>query len=160
MTKKLRRHGTSSAVGHVLLLWVIGLLAACGGDSGLTEPDPAVQPFVGTWDAEVFTVTSDADPSIVADIMVNGSFTLNVQPSGAYTATLIFGGILLGPEIGTVTVNSGSTLTLFPTGGTPATSNYTFVRDDYLRLEGPTEFDFNLDEVLEPAQAFIELQRR
>ncbi|MDA0327766.1 MAG: hypothetical protein O2958_01945 [Gemmatimonadetes bacterium] len=73
---------------------MIATLTACGdGGTTVVEVDPLVQPFVGTWDAEVFTVTSDADPSIVADLMVNGTFNLNVQESGLYTATLVFGGI-------------------------------------------------------------------
>ena len=132
---------------------------ACGDDGGNgTEPDPAIAPFVGTWDAEVFTVTSDADPETVADLMVNGTFNINVQPSGTYTATLAFGGIPL-VEIGTLSV-AEDFLTLRPNGGDPATSAYTFVTDDYLRLIGPTEFDFNLDDELEPAEAHIELQRR
>lgn len=144
--------------GMALVLLTVG---ACGGDdsTGPPEEDPdAIAPFVGTWDAEVFTVTSDADPSIVADLMENGSFTINVQPSGTYTATLTFGGIPL-VEIGEISVQ-GDFIILLPNGGEPATSSYEFVRSDYVRLEGPTEFDFNLDGELDPAQAFIELQRR
>jgi hypothetical protein len=154
----MKRRGRRT--GWTLLLGV--LLAACGGDdggNGVVEPDPAVAPFVGTWDAEVFTVTSVADPDIVADLMEHGSFTINVQPSGTYTATLWFGGVQVGVEIGTLSV-SGNFITLKPNGGDTATSEYTFLEDDYLRLEGPTEFDFNLDEELEPAEALIELQRR
>lgn len=136
-------------------------LAACGDDGSPNpiEPDPALAPFVGTWDAEVFTVTSDADPDIVADLMENGSFFINVQPSGTYTASLEFGGIPLSPEIGQMTV-SGDVITLNPNGAESATSKFTFISEEYLRLEGPTEFDFNLDGELEPAQAYIELRRR
>lgn len=152
--------GRGRRSGWSVLLGV--LLVACGGGgggNGIVEPDPAVVPFVGTWDAEVFTLTSVADPDIVADLMVNGSFTINVQPSGTYTATLWFGGVQVGVEIGTLSV-AGGFITLRPNGGDPATSEYTFLEEDYLRLEGPTEFDFNLDEELEPADALIELQRR
>jgi len=136
-------------------------VAACGDDDtpDPVGPDPAIAPFVGTWDAEVFTVTSDADPNIVADLMENGSFFINVQPSGTYTASLEFGGIPLSPEVGMMTV-SGDVITLNPSGADAATSEFTFVSEDYLRLEGPTEFDFNLDGELEPAQAFIELRKR
>ena len=157
----MARRGVSSRCATAWVL-VAALLGGCGGEeggTGIIEPDPAVAPFVGTWDAEVFTVTSDADPGIVADLMEDGSFTINVQPSGTYTATLEFGGLQVGVEIGQLSV-SGSFLTLNPNGNDPATSEYTFVEEDYLRLEGPTEFDFNLDDELEPAQAFIELQRR
>ncbi|MDH3270862.1 MAG: hypothetical protein OEN56_05995 [Gemmatimonadota bacterium] len=143
---------------------LITMLAACGDDKPEEpEVDPAIAPFVGTWDAEVFTVTSVADPSIVADLIgIGGSFTLNIQPSGAYTATLVFSdGETTVPlvEFGSLGV-AGNFITLRPNGGDPATSQYTFVREDYLRLEGPTEFDFNFDDEPDPAEAFIEIQRR
>lgn len=136
------------------------VLAACGDGPGLVDPveDPLIEQFLGTWDAEVFDVTSVADTTIVADLMENGNFTINVQPSGGYTATLTFGGFPL-VEIGQIEVNA-TTIVLRPDGGDPATSSYVFVSDDYVRLEGPTRFDFNLDTVLDPAQGFIELQRR
>jgi hypothetical protein len=94
----------------------------------------------------------------VADLMENGSFVIHVEPSGTYTATLTFGGFPL-VEIGTLAV-SGDFVILRPSGGDPATSAYDFVRSDYLRLDGPTDFDFNLDGELDPAQAHIELQKR
>lgn len=136
------------------------VLPACGDDPVTPPPDEdLVAPFVGTWDAAVFTVTSDADTSVVADLTIDGSFVINVQASGLYTATLTFGGIPL-VEIGQLRPSSDGFVTLQPNGGDPATSSYDFVRADYLVLDGPTEFDFNLDTVLDPAQGYIELQRR
>lgn len=150
---------------------ILAAAAACGGgDNGLlpTEPDEAIEPFVGTWDAEAFKVTSDADTTIVADLLeIGGSFVLNVQPSGQYTAQLAFTatdslGIQPFVEIGQMTVGEGGFLTLRPTTppGDPVTSAFTFIREDYLRLVGPTEFDFNLDGEPDPAELFTELQRR
>ena len=137
------------------------VIGACGGD-GLVDPPidgtDDVAPFVGRWDAEVFTVTSLADTSIVADLMENGSFVINVQPSGNYTATLTFGGIPL-VETGTLSVQ-GDFIVLRPDGGSSATSAYEFIGEDYLLLDGPTEFDFNVDGDLDPARAHIELQRQ
>ncbi len=144
-------------MGYTTVLLVLG---ACG-DDGVEPPVDGtddISAFVGRWDAEVFTVTSDADTSIVADLMENGSFVIHVEPSGTYTATLTFGGFPL-VEIGTLAV-SGDFVILRPSGGDPATSAYDFVRSDYLRLDGPTDFDFNLDGELDPAQAHIELQKR
>lgn len=136
------------------------LVAGCGGEDPVIVDviDPNLEPYVGIWDAEVFEVTSDADPQTVADIMVNGSFTINVEPSGTYTATLVFGGIPL-VEIGLMSASQGI-ITLRPNGGEPVTSAATFLQPDYVRLEGPTEFDFNLDQVPEPAQALIEIRKR
>ncbi|MEM7417438.1 MAG: hypothetical protein AAF389_18245, partial [Gemmatimonadota bacterium] len=139
--------------------WAI-VLSACGGETIVDPPDvDLVAPFVGTWDATVFDVTSDADTSVVADLTIDGEFVINVQASGLYTATLTFGGIPI-VEIGQLRPTSDGFVTLQPNGGDPATSAFDFVRADYLTLDGPTEFDFNLDTVLDPAQAYIELQRR
>jgi len=144
------------------MLVAAGLLAAaCGGDDPI-EPDPAVAPFVGIWDADSLTITNeDPDTTIVANILEFGSFFINVEASGQYTATLNFGGAAI-PEIGQLSV-SGGTMTLtpsYPAGRSPATSTYSFLADDFLILDGPTEFDFNLDGTPEPAQAHFELQRR
>lgn len=137
----------------------VAVLAGCGGENGIVEPDPAIAPFVGTWDAEVFTVTNNANPTQVADLVESGSFDIVIEPSGLYTATLVFGIPLV--EIGQLSV-SGNTFTLTPNDPSrpAATSDYTFVQADYLTLTGPTEFDFNLDGTPEAAEAHIELRRR
>jgi len=138
-------------------LAVLTLVAACGDP--VVPPTPTeIEPFVGLWDAEVFAVTSDEDTTVVADLMVNGDFTINIEPSGTYTATLTFGGIPI-PEIGQLSVGNGF-ITLRPNGGDPATSAYVFQGPDYLVLDGPTEFDFNQDLIPDPAQAHIEIRRR
>lgn len=163
----MRRSLTTKALAWA---WMALALAACG-DSGTTPieptPDPAIAPFVGTWDAETLTVTSTADTSIVADLIdIGGSFTLNVQESGQYTAQLAFVatdslGIDPFVEIGQMTV-SDDFVTLSPQtpAGDPVSSEYAFLSDDLLRLEGPTEFDFNLDGAADPAVLLIELRRR
>lgn len=147
---------------------VAAVLAACGGDDpSLVEPEPnaEVEPFVGTWDADVYTITSVADTTVVADIIeIGGSFTLNVQPSGTYTATLVFSDgetTLAFTEIGQLSV-SGDIITFRPEQppSDPAASEYTFLGAGHLRLEGPTEFDFNFDDQPETADALIELWRR
>jgi hypothetical protein len=139
------------------LAWLVVGVAACGSSS--VDVDPAVAEFVGTWDAVALTVTADAPPNIVADILASGGeFWISVEPSGQYTATLQYFGA--HPELGDLTVQNISTLTLHPAGGTPAPSAYVFATPDSLILDGATEFDFNLDFVPEPAQAHFELVRR
>ena len=135
-------------------------LVACGGGTEV-EADPSVAPFVGTWDATVLTMTSDAEPTLVYDVLQAGEFFIVVEPSGQYTASL---DTVLGTavEIGQLTV-IGNTLRLDPThppGASSATSTYAFTSADYLVLDGPTEFDFNGDQVRDPATAHFELQRR
>jgi hypothetical protein len=114
------------------------------------------------WDAEDFVVTSDAQPPAVADLLDNGSFSLTVQPSGQYTAILTYGGLSPVVEFGQLSVVSTGFLRLTPTGGGPCLSNasFTFGAADFLTIEGPTCFDFNLDGTLEAAQSHLELRRR
>lgn len=146
--------------------WVVVLvLAACGGSERIDGPDPnaAFAPFVGTWDAEAFTITSDADSTLVADLLIDGSFFIVFQPSGIYTATLSFGDVTAPlVEIGQISV-SGNIVTLMPTNlppPCPAASTFSFPTPDFLILDGPTCFDFNLDGEDEDAQAHLELRRR
>ncbi len=144
------------------LLFLAFATTGCGEGPVEIEPpeEDLVAPFVGTWDAEAFTVTSDADTTTVANLTMDGSFVINIQPSGTYTATLVYGDLSPIIEIGVLRPSNSGTVTLQPNGGDPATSTFDFVQVDYLVLDGPTRFDFNLDEVLDPAQAHIELQRR
>lgn len=141
--------------------WALIALAFGCGDETIPGPDPEVAPFVGTWDATEFTVTNLADTTVVADLLDNGSFFIVVEPSGLYTATLVYGQLDPFPEVGQVSV-SGSFITLTPSGGSPcpATSTYAFSGPDYVTLDGPTCFDFNLDGVREDATAHIEIERR
>lgn len=143
---------------------MVALGAACGGDQG-PDVDPAIAPFVGTWVADSLTITNQANPTQVANILdptFGGSFSINVQPSGQYTATLTVYA-QANPEIGWLSVINASTLSLTPTipAGRPvATASYVFQSDDYLILDGATEFDFNLDGTDEVALAHFELERQ
>jgi len=139
------------------------LLMACSGGSDSVSPDPAVAPFVGDWSATAMVLTSVANPDIHPDLIADfgASFTINVQPSGQYTAILLFSG-QASTQIGTVTV-SGSTITLrpeVPPNEPEATSAYVFTDADHLVLDGDTEFDFNFDGTPEAATAHIELERK
>ena len=145
------------------ILAAVAVAGGCGDDGSTTEIEypPEVQPFVGTWDAEVFTVTSDADTTIVFDLFedVSGEFFMNVQRSGTYTATLTIGG-LARPEIGTLSVSNGF-VTLTPNGGSSSSAPYSFIRDDYLAIgPAPTEFEFNFDGEVDAGQLYFEVQRR
>lgn len=145
------------AVGVVLLAWTAG---ACSDSTGVDD-DPAVAPFVGDWEATVLTLTSPVSEDFTVDLIELGAtFTLNVQPSGTYTAVLTFMG-QAQTEIGQVSV-SGQTIILdrsFPTTDR-SISTYAFDGPDRLILDGDTEFDFNLDGTADPAIAHFELVRR
>lgn len=155
---RMYRSGTPSR-------WIVALAVlfgtGCGSSSSgpVVEPDPAVEPFVGDWTAAEFTVTSSADATQTFDVTDGGSFTINVQPSGFYTAIVDF------PDLAVPVVESGqlsavgNSITLRPQGGVAATSSYQFEGPDRLILDGPTEFDFNRDGTLDPANAHIVLER-
>ncbi len=162
-------HSPSSA-GGVRALRPLGLLhlivaasvflTSCGGSdpAGIAEPDPDVAAFVGTWEAVAFEVTNLADDEQVFDVVAAGSFTLDVQPSGFYTAILHISGGQPIPENGQLSV-IGASVRLSPTGGTGVTAEFEFQGPDRVELNGPTEFDFNFDGDPEAATAFILLER-
>jgi len=139
-------------------LAVVAVLAwGCGGDA--TGPDVGIAQFVGSWRATKLTLTSVANPEISPDIIALGAqFTLDVQPSGQYTAILIYSG-QAGTEIGTITV-SGNTVTLNREFPSPSTTTAVYaISGNQLTLDGDTEFDFNLDGTAEAARAHFELTR-
>jgi hypothetical protein len=145
----------------VAVLAAVPLAPACTSDDAVL-PDPAVAPFVGEWLATSMVITSVANPDVHPDLIeIGATFSVNVQPSGQYTAILLYSG-QTQTEIGQLEA-SGSTVTLtpsFPTNAPAATSTYAFPDADHLVLDGETEFDFNLDGTSEQATAHIELARR
>ena len=138
-------------------------ISACGADETPFEPVDELAPFVGTWDAEVFTFTSEGLPTIEADIIneAGGSFTTSIEPSGNYTSTFTCCGPTPGTsvEFGIMRVD-GAFLTFTPQTGSPATSSFTFVSADYLRVEGERDFVFESGGVAEPSTMVQELRRR
>lgn len=144
---------------HLLVAAAV-LLAGCGGSdsAGIAEPDPDVAPFVGTWEAVAFEVTNLADEEQVFDVVAAGSFTLDVQPSGFYTAILHISGGQPIPENGQLSV-IGASVRLSPSGGTGVTAEFEFQGPNRVELNGPTEFDFNFDGEPEAAAAYILLER-
>jgi len=135
----------------------VTLAAACGGDSGGPDVDPAVAPFVGTWVADSMAVTSQADTTLHFDLLAAGAtFSIVVQPSGQYTATL---GSFTGTsvEIGDMTVLGTSSLELrvsYPPPGETQAMTYRFATVDHLVLDGATEWNG------QPAYGHIELNRQ
>ncbi|MFQ5537305.1 MAG: hypothetical protein ACE5GJ_07615 [Gemmatimonadota bacterium] len=144
-------------------VWIVAVLflAACGSDDSPSEPDSELSALVGDWEATTLELTNTANPAVVVDLIEQGAtFTLNVQPSGQYTAILIFSQ-QAQTEIGQLTV-SGATVTLqpeYPSGLPPTTATYT-LEGGRLTLDGDTEFDFNLDGTPEAARSHIVLVRQ
>ncbi len=135
-------------------------LTGCS-DPAPTGPDPLIEPFVGDWTATAFVLTSSVSEQVSIDlIQLGGTFDLNIQPSGSYTAILIYAG-LGQTEMGTISATS-NTVTLnreFPSRENEV-SAYRFVGDTLLILDGDTEFDFDFDGQEDPALAHFELLRK
>ncbi len=137
---------------------VASVFAGCGSES--LGPDEAVAPLVGTWDATGLVLTSVANPQVKADLIALGaSFRLNIQPSGQYTAILLYAQ-QSSTEIGTLSV-SGNAITMRREFPSRSTSAAVFaLAGDRMTMDGDSEFDFNLDGTPEPALAHFELVRR
>ena len=131
------------------------------GDPVPTGPDPLIEPFVGNWAATAFVLTSSVADQVSIDlIQLGGTFNLNIQPSGGYTAILVYAG-LGQTEIGTISVTA-TTVALnreFPTRENEV-STYQFVGDTVLILDGDTEFDLDFDGQEDPTLAHFELLRK
>ena len=131
---------------------------ACTSDS--VSPDPSVQDLVGDWEATALVLTSVANPAISADLIAQGAtFTLNVQPSGHYTAILISGGAG-GAELGVLSV-SGNAISLRTTYPPPAdTATGTFsLSGNTLTIDAETEYEF-LNGLKELANEHVELVKK
>jgi hypothetical protein len=145
---------------RLLGLPLILILSTCGDEGGV-GPDEALEAFVGDWTASRFVVRSRANPEIAPDLIsaLGAEFTVNVQPSGQYTAILVYQSTPI-TELGQLEV-IGDELVFhvsFPSVRTTR-SHFTF-SGPRVTLVGDTEFDYNFDGTPEPAEATIELIRR
>lgn len=142
----------------------VALLAfAATGCSDATGPRDleGVAFLVGTWQADSLVATAVADANRTENLLAGGaSFSINVQPSGQYTATLtVFG--FPSTEIGRLTLE-GTSLTLyreFPSADT-ASATLTQLGPDRVRLLGATTFQFSPTIGPEEASLLAEMVRQ
>src|SRR3954463_14934011 len=82
------------------------LLLGCS-DEAITA-NPSIANLVGDWQATRFQVTNKANsaqsPELIHD--VGAQFTLDIQPSGQYTAILAYQGTPI-TELGTLSIDQG-----------------------------------------------------
>lgn len=140
------RHLTTSAMALLVL-------SACSDSTGV-EPDD----LAGTWEATEAVVTSVADPTVSVDFVAEGgTITLVLNADAGYVFTSSFPGEDPEVEIGTYSV-SGDVLTITPVDDDPET--FTISRDgDTMTLTGDDSFDFDENDVEEPATLVITLTR-
>ena len=140
------RHLTTSAMALILM-------SACTDATGVEVDDLA-----GTWVATAIVFTSVEDPAMTVDITEEGAtatFTLDAE--GAYTVTFVFGEEN-EVETGTYAVD-GNVLTL--TDSVEGAEVWDVARDgDTMTLTSDDdEFDFDDDQVEDPASLVITLAR-
>lgn len=144
---------------RLALVALLGLLVACGGDG--VSPDPDVSFLVGDWEATRLEVAPVAAPEQSVDLRALGArFTLNVQPSGQYTASLTIPGLPPNPEIGELDVE-GDELVFQPTSppGPASRASYTQPDDDRVIFTGPSEFDLDGDGTADEVILEVEIVR-
>jgi hypothetical protein len=149
-----------SAAVRPLVTVLLLAAAACGAD-GAVGPEEALAPFVGDWNASRFVVKSKANPEIAPDLIadLDSEFSVHVEPSGGYTATLLFQEAPI-VEIGQLEVDGQDLVfhVAIPEARTTR-SRFTFA-GSRLTLVGDSEFDYNFDGTPEPAEVTIELIKR
>lgn len=136
------------------------LVVACGGEEP-TAPNEDLAFLVGDWHATRFYIEHELNPDIGGDLVgpeIGATFTMNVQPSGQYTAVLTFSGAPL-VEIGVLELH-GREIVFNVQEPCCSVNRATYEYDGtVLRFEGPTEFDFNQDGAAEPARLDVTLER-
>lgn len=136
----------------LLVVLILALAACSGGDGGTNpDPDPETNFLAGEWIATLMRAQSVANPELRADIIASGGeFTLSVQPSGRYTAILVAFG-QSASESGTLSI-VGNEVVFSRTFPSALVTRATWTRSGAtVTLNGPTEFDFNLDGTAEAA---------
>jgi hypothetical protein len=144
----------------IALICSVVLVTACAPADEI-GPNASLALLVGDWDAARFTVTSKANPTVNAELVrdLGASFSLNVQPSGQYTAILTYQGTPL-TEIGILETDGPEVVFNVSFPAVDRTRSRFAVTASTLVLDGDTEFDFTLDGKGDPATAHIELRRR
>jgi len=144
---------------RLLLLALLPLAASCGGDEETTGP--VVNELVGSWDAIAIELIADADPPLVVELVSlgangrlvleqNGDFGLSVGVPGEPT------------EFAGGTWGATNVLTLaFDSGDIEGTwvFNYVLNGDNLILTGAATEYDFDGDEIDDPATLNLTMVR-
>lgn len=145
-----------------LLLSALTVGAVACGDSDPVSPNPEIDFLVGDWDAVRFEIAPNAAPDQSFDLIAEGgSFSLNVQPSGQYTAQLTVQGLPAPPEIGTIDVE-GDELVIRRTTPAPETvtrATYSELASGRVVFSGPSQLDIDGDGTAEAITLEVEIVR-
>ena len=131
------------------------LVVGCSGTTSI-----AVDDLTGTWNATQFQFTNTANPAQTVDLITLGAtFTLNILADGDYTATVQEPGELTETLVGTLTV-SGDAITIAESGqGSPTLFTAARSGNTLTLTTTDEEFDFDEDDIEEPASLRMVLQK-
>lgn len=150
----------------IALLGLFMAMVACDGGGG-TEPDElTIADLAGSWQGTQFSVTSQANPALVFDLISSGgSVNVSVQTQGTFTGTASLPGDLIGsPELGVITVPLAGVMRLMneatlridyipeiPPIFTTMDPEFTLNGNSLTIIDDTADFDFDGDGVEEPA---------
>ena len=141
-------------------LLAVTFVASCSDDfvSGAdSTPEEVVDALVGTWNATSFVFTNKANSSETFDLLADGgSFSITFTATRGFSGSSTFEGAT-DTFSGTYIVQ-GTNLITSETGESDETVAFT-LSGNTLTLTLDDEFDFNDDDVDEPATLSIVLQR-
>jgi hypothetical protein len=141
------------------LLLVVVVLGCSNG--GAITANASIADLVGDWQATRFQVTNKANPAQAPELIhdLGAQFTLDIQPSGQYTAILAYQGTPI-TELGTLTIDQGTLVFDVTYPASDTNRSRLTLSGRHMTLDGDTEFDFNNDGKPDPATAHIELDKR
>lgn len=156
--------GTRMRWAPILAMAVAASTFACGGDgdNGTDPPDGiTLTDLVGTWDATQVEYQSLDNPLIRFDLVaLGGSLTLTVEANGDYTATIQPPGEQPDTETGSVTLE-GNLIELVVDGVPESVEfDFTLVGNTLTMVTEDEEFDFDGDDIDDPARLTLVLVRR
>jgi hypothetical protein len=143
---------------RIFFVLVVTLL---GCSDGTVTANASVADLVGDWTATRFQVTNKSNPTQSPELIhdLGAQFTLDVQPSGQYTAILAYQGTPI-TELGTLTIDQGDLVFEVTYPASDTNRSRLTLAGRHMTLDGDTEFDFNNDGKPDAATAHIELDKR
>ncbi|NIV94843.1 hypothetical protein GWN42_19135 [candidate division KSB1 bacterium] len=143
------------------LIFSFTVIMGCDGDNSTGSNGVTITDLVGTWTATKFEFTNEVDPDQKIDlIQLGGSFILNINSDGEFSAILTVPGESPDTSSGTLRIQNG-TLFFDDDSSDDVTAEFTLSRNTLtLTISADdAEIDFDDDGQDDPATLLIILQR-
>ena len=126
--------------------------------SSNNEDEPLNEGLIGEWLGTGFKFTNQNDSTQTINLILMGvSYSMTINQDSLYNSTTIFFGETL-LETGSISTN-GNQITITPNNADIRTGIYTLLDDSLAMVINDQEFDFNQDEIPEPAILSVELKK-